>query len=209
MPLAQLISTEHLQRRLGQDNLVVLDCRFALEDPAYGRRSYLDGHIPGAHFLDLEQDLSYSAGQISIRCSANQSKPGVEVLYGPDGAEQERIDDGYDFDAIAKNSLDSYIKDMLCDGQRSTTIYPSIRAFIEAEAGRPVKRIGSKDNAGGDDPRIIEFDQGYAAFHQGIGLQANPYERDRVMHLAWENGWCEARDDALRAEKWADRSTNI
>ena len=58
MPLAQLISTEHLQQRLEQDNLLVLDCRFALEDPAYGRRSYLDGHIPGAHFLDLEQDLS-------------------------------------------------------------------------------------------------------------------------------------------------------
>lgn len=58
MPLAQLISTEHLQQRLGQQNLLILDCRFALEDPAYGRRSYLDGHIPGAHFLDLEQDLS-------------------------------------------------------------------------------------------------------------------------------------------------------
>jgi restriction system protein len=87
--------------------------------------------------------------------------------------------------------------------------FPEFRAFIEAEAGRPVKRIGSKDNAGGDDPRIVEFDQGYAAFQQGIGLQANPYERDRVMHLAWENGWCEARDDALRGEKWADRSTNI
>ncbi len=58
MPLAQLISTEQLQQRLGQENLLILDCHFALEDPAYGRRSYLDGHIPGAHFLDLEQDLS-------------------------------------------------------------------------------------------------------------------------------------------------------
>ncbi|AEB59124.1 rhodanese domain-containing protein [Ectopseudomonas mendocina] len=58
MSLAQLISAPHLQQRLGQENLLVLDCRFALEDPAYGRRSYLDGHIPGAHFLDLEQDLS-------------------------------------------------------------------------------------------------------------------------------------------------------
>jgi restriction system protein len=85
---------------------------------------------------------------------------------------------------------------------------PEFRAFIEAEAGSPVKTIGSNDN-GGDDPRIIEFDQGYAAFQQGISLQANPYERDRVMHLAWENGWCEARDDALRTEKWADKSTNI
>ncbi|MCZ4106718.1 hypothetical protein O3U67_01345 [Brevundimonas diminuta] len=97
-----------------------------------GARTALLARVPASGATD---DLSYSAGQISIRCSANQSKPGVEVLYGPDGGEQERIDDGYDFDAIAKNSLDSYVKDMLCDGQRSTTIYPSIRAFIEA--GRP------------------------------------------------------------------------
>jgi restriction system protein len=87
--------------------------------------------------------------------------------------------------------------------------FPEFRAFIEAEAGRPVKDIGSNDNGAGDDPRIIEFDEGYAAFHQGLGLLANPYERDRVMHLAWENGWCEARDDVLHTEKWADRSTNI
>ncbi|ARS48419.1 3-mercaptopyruvate sulfurtransferase [Ectopseudomonas mendocina] len=58
MSLAQLISAPQLQQRLGQEDLLVLDCRFALEDPAYGRRSYLDGHIPQAHFLDLEQDLS-------------------------------------------------------------------------------------------------------------------------------------------------------
>ena len=89
--------------------------------------------------------------------------------------------------------------------------FPEFRAFIEAEGGRPLKRLGSNDNdsGGGDDPRIAEFDQGYAAFHEGISLQANPYEHDRIMHLAWENGWCEARDDALQAEKWADRSTNI
>src|SRR5437660_218253 len=31
MPLAQLISTEHLQQPLGQQNLLILDCRFALE----------------------------------------------------------------------------------------------------------------------------------------------------------------------------------
>jgi hypothetical protein len=86
--------------------------------------------------------------------------------------------------------------------------FPEFRAFIEAEAGRAMKRIESRDNAG-DDPRIIEFDQGYAAFHEGVGLQSNPYERDRVMHLAWENGWCEARDDALRAEGWADKSNNV
>lgn len=58
MPLAQLISAQQLRQRLGQENLLLLDCRFALEDPSYGRRSYLDGHLPEAHFVDLEQDLS-------------------------------------------------------------------------------------------------------------------------------------------------------
>jgi thiosulfate/3-mercaptopyruvate sulfurtransferase len=37
---------------------VILDCRFALADPDQGRRAYAQGHIPGAHYLDLNQDLS-------------------------------------------------------------------------------------------------------------------------------------------------------
>ncbi|EAQ96770.1 sulfurtransferase [Congregibacter litoralis] len=37
---------------------VVLDCRFALNDPAAGRRDYEAGHIPGAQYLDLARDMS-------------------------------------------------------------------------------------------------------------------------------------------------------
>lgn len=37
---------------------VVFDCRFSLSDPAEGRRRYRSGHIPGAFFLDLDEDLS-------------------------------------------------------------------------------------------------------------------------------------------------------
>ena len=40
-----------------------VDCRWALEDPGSGRRSYEAGHIPGAVFLDVERDLSAPAGQ--------------------------------------------------------------------------------------------------------------------------------------------------
>lgn len=58
MPLAQLISASQLQQRLAQPNLLILDCRFALDDGAYGQRSYDEGHIPGAQFADLERDLS-------------------------------------------------------------------------------------------------------------------------------------------------------
>ena len=35
-----------------------VDCRWALDDPFLGRSQYLAGHIPGASFLDVEQDLS-------------------------------------------------------------------------------------------------------------------------------------------------------
>ncbi|QLL13115.1 sulfurtransferase [Pseudomonas chlororaphis] len=58
MPIAQLISPQQLAARLEQPGLVILDCRFALEDPDYGQRSYASGHLAGAHFADLERDLS-------------------------------------------------------------------------------------------------------------------------------------------------------
>ncbi|MCY1427573.1 putative thiosulfate sulfurtransferase SseB [compost metagenome] len=37
---------------------MILDCRFALDDPAYGARVYRENHIPGALYADLEEDLS-------------------------------------------------------------------------------------------------------------------------------------------------------
>jgi thiosulfate/3-mercaptopyruvate sulfurtransferase len=58
MPIAQLLSPPQLASRTGQPGLVILDCRFALDDTDYGQRSYADGHIEGAHFADLERDLS-------------------------------------------------------------------------------------------------------------------------------------------------------
>ncbi|WJN58145.1 sulfurtransferase [Pseudomonas sp. SO81] len=58
MPLAQLITADHLHARLQEPGLVILDCRFALDDPTHGARSYGEGHIPGARFADLEHDLS-------------------------------------------------------------------------------------------------------------------------------------------------------
>ncbi|MFJ2365357.1 sulfurtransferase [Pseudomonas sp. NPDC087697] len=58
MPIAQLISPNALDQKKDQAGLVILDCRFALEDPDYGHRSYAEGHITGASFADLERDLS-------------------------------------------------------------------------------------------------------------------------------------------------------
>lgn len=58
MPLAQLISPQQLAERQEPAGLVILDCRFALEDPDYGRCSYAEGHIEGAQYADLERHLS-------------------------------------------------------------------------------------------------------------------------------------------------------
>jgi len=48
---------EPTQLRAGH-NAVVFDCRFSLPDPLEGRRVYEKGHIPGAHYLDLNHDLA-------------------------------------------------------------------------------------------------------------------------------------------------------
>lgn len=37
---------------------VLLDCRFDLADPAAGARAYATGHLPGAHYLHLDDDLA-------------------------------------------------------------------------------------------------------------------------------------------------------
>jgi thiosulfate/3-mercaptopyruvate sulfurtransferase len=38
------------------------DCRWSLDDPEWGRRQYLAGHVPGAAFVDVEHDLAAPAG---------------------------------------------------------------------------------------------------------------------------------------------------
>jgi thiosulfate/3-mercaptopyruvate sulfurtransferase len=40
-----------------------VDCRWELGDPEAGRRIYLQGHIPGASFLDVDRDLSAPPGK--------------------------------------------------------------------------------------------------------------------------------------------------
>jgi thiosulfate/3-mercaptopyruvate sulfurtransferase len=55
---ALLISTEELAARISDKSIVICDCRHDLMDLEKGRRAYAEGHIPGAHFLHLDSDLS-------------------------------------------------------------------------------------------------------------------------------------------------------
>lgn len=77
MPIAQLISPQALEERRSQPGLVILDCRFALEDPDYGQRSYAEGHIADASFADLERDLS---GVVTKGVTGRHPLPEPEAL---------------------------------------------------------------------------------------------------------------------------------
>lgn len=53
-----LISVRQLQQLIGNGELVILDARFNLADTQAGRRAYEQGHIPGAHYVHLDEQLS-------------------------------------------------------------------------------------------------------------------------------------------------------
>ncbi|NUM43611.1 MAG: sulfurtransferase [Anaerolineales bacterium] len=52
-----LISPEELHQNLNTPNWLIFDCRTELSDPHAGRRAYAQGHLPGALFADLDEDL--------------------------------------------------------------------------------------------------------------------------------------------------------
>ena len=54
--MESLVSTEWLARQLGEPDLVPVDCSWHM--PAAGRSGrdeYLQAHIPGARFLDIDE----------------------------------------------------------------------------------------------------------------------------------------------------------
>lgn len=53
-----LVSPELLAAHLDDPGWAVVDCRFSLQDTERGRRAYCDGHIPGAVYAHLDEDLS-------------------------------------------------------------------------------------------------------------------------------------------------------
>ncbi|WP_417662560.1 sulfurtransferase [Pseudomonas sp.] len=77
MPIAQLISAQQLDDRLQNPDIRIFDCRFALDDTGYGKRSFAQGHIKAAQFLDLEDDLS---GEIKAGITGRHPLPQPEKL---------------------------------------------------------------------------------------------------------------------------------
>ena len=58
MILTTLIDTGTLASHLGDPRFVIVDCRYKLEDEAWGEHEYQSHHIPGAAYASLGHDLA-------------------------------------------------------------------------------------------------------------------------------------------------------
>ncbi len=58
MVFSTIISNTELSKHLQNPDWAIIDCRFALSEPEKGRQGYLQGHIPGAVYAHLNDDLS-------------------------------------------------------------------------------------------------------------------------------------------------------
>ncbi|MDQ0918198.1 sulfurtransferase [Paenibacillus sp. V4I5] len=56
--MENIVSQTWLLGQLGDANIVIADCRFALGQPESSRQNYEKDHITGAVYVDLEKDLS-------------------------------------------------------------------------------------------------------------------------------------------------------
>jgi restriction system protein len=67
----------------------------------------------------------------------------------------------------------------------------------------PEYRVATGERAAGGSPgsSAAAYDAGYAAYLSGRMLADNPHPADRRDHLDWQNGWSQARDDALKADR--------
>jgi thiosulfate/3-mercaptopyruvate sulfurtransferase len=62
-----LMDCKTLSLHLGDPDWVVVDCRFDLMQPCAGHDAYIQGHIPGAVYADLNKDLSAPVTAVSGR----------------------------------------------------------------------------------------------------------------------------------------------
>jgi thiosulfate/3-mercaptopyruvate sulfurtransferase len=97
-----VISPQELRERLGDAQVVVIDARHLLADFGYGKREYDAGHIPGAFFASVEDDL---AGE-RTGTNGRHPMPDPEIFAGflrslgvNDATQIVAYDDGADMSA--------------------------------------------------------------------------------------------------------------
>ena len=77
MPYTTLIDAAAARAHRAEPGWVFVDCRFVIRDPARGRLDYLDSHIQGAVYADLDKDLS---GPVVPGRTGRHPLPGADSL---------------------------------------------------------------------------------------------------------------------------------
>lgn len=82
MTFTTLINPAQLAEHIDDPQWIIFDCRFTLTDAAAGKHAYKEGHISGAHYAHLNEDLS---GPITST-SGRHPLPDPELLASKFGA---------------------------------------------------------------------------------------------------------------------------
>lgn len=81
-------------------------------------------------------DLSHSETVYQFDCAASKWRTAGASDYEADGTHEDYPEEGAEWEALRPNTIPDFIKQIACDGARSTgATFPSIQAFIAA--GRP------------------------------------------------------------------------
>lgn len=145
-----LVTTEWLAAQLGAPDLRVVDVRWYLDPARRGRDAYAAGHIHGAVFLDMDEDLSAPGGgrgrpcgrhpwpgseQVARVMSAAGIGPGVRVVAYDDqaGAMAARLWyllRAYGHDAVAV--LDGGLAKWTAEGRavETSSVTPPAASFV-------------------------------------------------------------------------------
>jgi thiosulfate/3-mercaptopyruvate sulfurtransferase len=162
-----------------------VDCRWDLTDPAAGRERYRAGHIPGAAFLDVDEDLSdraiEGAGRHPVpgaaRFAAAAGRAGIEagvfvIAYGALGG-AERLwwllrHYGHDECAVLEGGLNAW-RGPLEHGE------PALEPAVFHPRERGDDTIGAEELAGRlGDPELVLVD---ARTHHRWRGEPNPVDR--------------------------------
>ena len=162
-----------------------VDCRWELGAPEQGRALYLAGHIPGASFLDVDQDLS----DLSVAGQGRHPLPGAErfaaaagragigdgvyvVTYGTMGG-AERLwwllrHFGHDDCAVLADGIDAWLGPLAAGGEEvePAVFTPRERSGDTIEADEIAARL--------DDPSLVLVDARLPARWRG---EENPIDK--------------------------------
>jgi thiosulfate/3-mercaptopyruvate sulfurtransferase len=161
-----------------------VDCRWELGNPERGRELYLEGHVPGASFLDVDTDLSDPPGErgrhplpspehFAGAASRAGIGPGIFVVAYGNGGGPERLwwllrHFGHDGCAVLAEGVDAWLGPLRTGEEEleSTEFVPRPRLGDTIEAAEIAARL--------EDPSLVLVDARVPSRWRG---EENPIDR--------------------------------